>query len=77
MPWARPLHPTTDPALTREPLLTAIPERYEYDERRSPPWSTVTLSRPATGPAKVTMPDEAATTGVPNSAARSMPQCPA
>jgi len=43
---------------------------------RIPPWSMVTLRRPATKPAKVTMPPAAARTGVPTGVAMSTPQCP-
>ncbi len=45
--------------------------------RTPPPWWMVTLSRPATGPEKVTTPSRAALTGVPSAAARSTPQWPA
>ncbi len=62
------------PAGTDAPRATATVSRYEYEVRTPPPWYTVTLLRPATEPANVTVPAAMTRTGVPGSAAKSRPQ---
>ena len=75
--WAKPVEPSTVPAVTYVPVATAIVERYDTDVFRLPPWSTVIDNRPATEPANVTQPAPAALTGLPWGDARSIPQWPA
>ncbi len=64
------------PAATVAPGVTVIAERYDTEVRTPPPWSRVTERRPATDPANVTRPGEAAATEVPEGTAKSTPQCP-
>lgn len=75
-PWADPDRATGEPAATRSPVDTSTSDRYETDTLNSP-LSMVTVSIPATDPANDTRPSRGATTVVPGSAARSMPQWPA
>ncbi|MCL1595632.1 MAG: hypothetical protein M3132_14895 [Actinomycetia bacterium] len=51
-------------------------DRYEYEVLTEPPWLTVTDSRPATDPAKVTVPPPMVVTFEPGGWTMSMPQCP-
>src|SRR5215213_2222381 len=65
-----------------EPRATAWPAPTEastgsYVVRRPSAWSMLTTGRPATIPAKATVPSPAASTGAPTDAARSTPRCPA
>ena len=68
--------PTIVPRVTRCPALTTRLDRYETETLNPGTGSIVTEIIPATDPAKVTIPDAGARTGVPTEAEWSAPQCP-
>jgi hypothetical protein len=76
LPSWRPADPTAVPLTTNSPTTTEIAVRYEYEVRMPPPWSTVTVLRPATDPANEIVPEPMATTSLPSSAMMSTPQWP-
>ncbi len=73
-PCGVPTTPSTWPLLTRAPRVTSREERYDTETLKPGTGSTVTVSIPATDPAKVTVPETGDLTTAPTFAPKSTPQ---